>query len=68
MRRTNFIALDVHNTFCEGGYIDDAGREKSVCHEPTSIPELVKFIDAVTMRTTGPLATQRRCRGSALQS
>jgi hypothetical protein len=29
MRRTNFIALDVHSTFCEGGYMDDAGREKA---------------------------------------
>lgn len=47
MKQTNFIALDVHSTFCEGGYIDDAGREKSAWHEPTSIPELVKVIEAV---------------------
>ena len=38
MRRTNFIALDVHSAFCEGGYIDDTGREKTAWHEPTAIP------------------------------
>jgi predicted NBD/HSP70 family sugar kinase len=47
MRRTNYIALDVHSTFCEGGYIDDAGREKTAWHEPTAIPELVKVIETV---------------------
>ncbi len=47
MRRTNFIALDVHSTFCEGGYMDDAGREKATWHEPTAIPELVKVIESV---------------------
>ena len=47
MKRTNFIALDEHSTFCEGGYIDDAGREKSTWREPTSISELVKAIEAI---------------------
>jgi transposase len=47
MRRTNYIALDVHSTFCEGGYTDDLGREKAAWHKPTAIPELVKVIDTV---------------------
>jgi transposase len=47
MRRTNFIALDVHSTFCEGGYIDDTGREKTAWHEPTAIPELIRAIETV---------------------
>jgi hypothetical protein len=47
MRRTNFIALDVHSTFCEGGYTDDTGRERKAWQTPTSIPELVEVIEAV---------------------
>jgi len=47
MKRTNYIALDVHSTFCEGGYTDDAGREKAAWHEPTAIPELLKVIESV---------------------
>ena len=47
MRRSSFIALDVHSTFCEGGYIDDTGREKAAWHEPTEIPELIKAIETV---------------------
>jgi transposase len=47
MKRTSYIALDVHSTFCEGGYIDDVGREKTAWHEPTAIPELIKAIEAV---------------------
>jgi transposase len=47
MRRMNFIALDVHSTFCEGGYIDDTGREKAAWHEPTAIPDLIKAIEMV---------------------
>lgn len=47
MRRTNFIALDVHSTFCEGGYIDNSGREKQAWRTPTSIPELVEAIETV---------------------
>jgi hypothetical protein len=39
MRRTNFIAMDVHSTFCEGGYIDDTGREKSAWHERITAPQ-----------------------------
>jgi transposase len=47
MRRTNFIALDVHSTFCEGGYTDDSGRERGAWQTPTSIPELVEVIETV---------------------
>jgi transposase len=47
MRRTSFIALDVHSTFCEGGYTDDSGRERKAWQTPTSIPELVEVIETV---------------------
>jgi transposase len=47
MRRSNVIAFDVHSSFCEGGYIDDSGREKAAWREPTSIPELVAVIETV---------------------
>jgi len=47
MARTSFIALDVHSSFCEGGYIDDQGREKDCWRTPTNIPELVKVLEAV---------------------
>lgn len=46
MKGTNYIALDVHSTFCEGGCIDDAGREKAAWHAPTAIPELIKVIES----------------------
>ena len=47
MKRTNFIAFDVHRTFCEGGYTDDIGREKGAWHEPTAIPQLVRAVESV---------------------
>jgi transposase len=47
MRRTNFIAFDVHCGFCEGGYIDQLGREREAWQTPTSIPELVEVIETV---------------------
>jgi transposase len=42
-----FIALDVHSSFCEGGYIDASGRERGAWRTPTSILELVKEIEGV---------------------
>ena len=47
MRRTNFIAFDVHSSFCEGGYSDDLGCEKAAWRKPTSIPDLVDVIETV---------------------
>ncbi len=47
MKRTNFIAWDVHSSFCEGGYVDDRGREKGSWHKPTSILELTEAIESV---------------------
>jgi transposase len=47
MRRTNFIAFDVHSSFCEGGYVDDLGREKEAWRKPTSIAELAEAIETV---------------------
>jgi transposase len=47
MRRMNFIAFDVHSSFCEGGYIDDSGRERQAWQTPTSIPQLVEAIESV---------------------
>jgi transposase len=47
MRRTSYIAFDVHSVFCEGGCIDDSGRERQQWREPTSIPELIDAIETV---------------------
>ena len=47
MRRTNYIAFDVHSSFCEGGCIDDSGRERQQWREPTGIPELINAIETV---------------------
>ncbi len=46
-RRTHYIALDVHSSFCEGGYVDESGREKGAWRTATSIPELLQSIEAV---------------------
>src|SRR5271154_4760045 len=47
MRRTHFVALDVHSSFCEGGYTDDRGREKAQWHLPTSLGSLIEAIESV---------------------
>lgn len=46
-RRPNYIALDVHSSFCEGGYIEQAGRERRSWQTPTDIPALVRVIESV---------------------
>ena len=61
MRRTNFIEFDVHSTFCEGGYIDGAGREKRAWQELTAIPELLKAIESVP-RPRKPVIEEGRLR------
>jgi transposase len=47
MQRMHFIGLDVHSSFCQGGYIDESGHEKLEWCRPTSIPELVEVIEKV---------------------
>ena len=47
MRGTNFIALDVHCAFCEGGYVDQRGEVKRSWRTATSIPQLVEAIERV---------------------
>src|ERR1700680_621916 len=46
-RRPNYIALDVHSSFCEGGYIEQPGRERRSGQTPTDIPALVRVIESV---------------------
>ena len=45
--RSYIIGLDVHSSFCEGGYIDESGREKGAWRTATSIPQLLKVIESV---------------------
>jgi transposase len=47
MRATNFIALDVHCAFCEGGYLDQHGQVKRRWRTATSIPPLIEVIEQV---------------------
>jgi len=47
MKRTHYIAWDVHGSFCEGGYIDESGKEKGSWQKPTNILELVESIESV---------------------
>ena len=61
MRRAYFIGLDVHSSFCEGGYLDELGGEKGSFRTATAIPELVEAIEKVPrprklVMEEGPLA------------
>ena len=44
-RRSNFIAVDVHSSFCEGGYVDHAGRERDAWRVATAVPALVEAVE-----------------------
>lgn len=46
-KRTNFIAIDVHSSFCEGGWVDADGRERGRFKVPTNIPALTAAIEKV---------------------
>lgn len=46
-KKVNFIAMDVHSEFCEGGYIDQQGTEHDPWRRPTSVPELLEAISEV---------------------
>jgi transposase len=47
-RGTHIIAWDVHSKFCEGGYIDERGREMGVWRRrPTSVLVLREAIESV---------------------
>jgi transposase len=61
MSRMKIIAVDVHCEFCEGGVIDQRGRELSSFHVATTIPDLVREIERVpgprkVIIEEGPLA------------
>jgi transposase len=47
MQRIYFIGLDVHSTFCQGGYIDHSGAERLEWRSATSIPALLEVIEKV---------------------
>lgn len=60
-RRMNYIAVDVHSSFCEGGYFDHTGRERDAWRVATAIPPLVEEIEKVPrprslVMEEGPLA------------
>lgn len=61
MRRMNWISMDVHCAFCEGGWVTDDGRERAAWQVPTSIScirqelEKVKRPRALVIEE-GPLA------------
>jgi len=46
-RRVHFIAIDVHSSFCEGGWVDADGRERGQFRVPTSIPQLTAAVGRV---------------------
>ena len=61
MKRMNYIGVDVHSSFCEGGYVDHTGRERDGWRTPTSIPPLVEAVEKVPRPRSlvieeGPLA------------
>ena len=58
---TQYIGIDVHCQFCEGGVIDSLGRESGQFNVATSIPTLLEVIEKVRRPRTvvieeGPLA------------
>ena len=57
----HFIAIDVHSSFCEGGWINQEGVERGRFKVPTNIPALTAAIEKVPGRRRlvieeGPLA------------
>src|SRR5438105_1690438 len=46
-KRNNFIAIDVHGSFCEGGWVDQDGRDRGRFKVSTGIPALVAAIEKV---------------------
>jgi transposase len=47
IKRASFIAIDVHSSFCEGGWVDDTGKERGSFRTPTDIPSLAAAIEKV---------------------
>jgi transposase len=43
----NYIAVDVHCEFCEGGFLDQSGREQGEFKVATSIPTLAEAVGKV---------------------
>jgi transposase len=57
----NTIALDVHSSFCQGGWVDRRGQERAEWQVPTSLPALREAIGRVPrprrlVMEEGPLA------------
>jgi transposase len=60
-KRSNLIAIDVHSTFCEGGWVDHHGNEKAEFQVSTTIPDLLAEVERVPrprklVMEEGPLA------------
>ena len=60
-KKPHYIAMDVHCQFVEGGWTDQAGNELGRFRCPTSIPELLAWVEKVPRRRVlaieeGPLA------------
>lgn len=47
MKRPNWIAMDVHSRFCEGGWTTSTGLEKGSFRVPTCLPEICQQIEKV---------------------
>src|SRR5688500_14034475 len=61
MRKPNWIAMDVHSRFCEGGWTTSGGLEKGTFRVPTSIPQICQELEKVPkprllLIEEGPLA------------
>jgi transposase len=46
-RQTNYVAIDVHSGFCEGGWVDQSGRERGTFKTPTNVPALIEALEKV---------------------
>jgi transposase len=46
-KKTHYIAMDVHCQFVEGGWTDQAGNELGSFRCPTSIPQLLAWVEKV---------------------
>ena len=47
MKRPNWIAMDVHSRFCEGGWTTSGGLEKGTFRVPTSVPQICEELQKV---------------------
>lgn len=47
IKRVSYIGIDVHSSFCEGGWVDAVGKERGSFKVPTTIPTLTEAIERV---------------------